>query len=85
MPHFLNCVSNFPLHRRTKACLEPVIKFTSIVEEFDHHWSVLPVNLFLVDSSHVFLTDLSSSERSVDKDRGSLLIMLSKMLLLPLD
>ena len=80
--HFLNGVGNLSLHGRTEACLESVVEFTSIVEEFNHHWSVLPVDLFLSNSSHIFIANLSSGQRSINKYRRSLLIMLSKVLLL---
>jgi hypothetical protein len=85
LPHFLDSVSYLPLDGGAQACLVSIVKLASIIQELDHHWSVLPVDFLLVDSSHVLLADLSSSERSVDEDRRSLLIMLCKVLLLSLD
>ena len=85
LSHLFDSVSYLPLDGGAQAGLVSVVELTGVVQELDHHWSVLPVDFLLVDSSHVLLADLSSSERSVDEDRRSLLIMLSEVLLLSLD
>jgi len=85
MSHLFNGVGDLSLHGRAKACLVPVVKLSSIVKEFHHHWRVLPVDFALVNGSHVLFADLGSSERAVDEHRGSLLIVLGKVLLFPLD
>ena len=45
MSHFLDCFGNFPLNVTFQSCLVSIVKLTSVVQEFYHHWSVLVVNV----------------------------------------
>lgn len=60
MSHFLNGFGHLSLNWCIQSGLEPVVEFTYVVKEFDHHGCVFVVNVLFTDTPHQLLTHLVS-------------------------
>ena len=79
MSHFLDTFGNFAMGAGWKARLVSIVDFSSVIEEFNHKWCVLPVNVFFGDRSHKAPAQLGTCQGSIEES-GRLLHFVLQLL-----
>ena len=65
--HFLHSLGNCAMCASWETGLKPIIDFTCVVEEFNDHGCVLPIDVFLVNASHESLAELAACHGSIQE------------------